>query len=92
VKILHIDDHEMFREGMVSYLQSLRPEWEILSCESVEKAQIIFESEKIDLVLTDLNLPGAGLPELKDYLSKQLQSLPVVVLSMDSGLKTLKML
>ena len=57
MKILIVDDHALFRSGMVHLLQSLSPTPEVIESENLCSAQAILSKvSDIDLVLLDLKL------------------------------------
>jgi DNA-binding NarL/FixJ family response regulator len=82
MKILLIDDHPLFREGVALLLKPLvegLETWEAGSCE--EGFALLGQRGNADLVLIDLNLPGlSGLDGLK-HLRQEHPAVPVVVMS-----------
>lgn len=82
MKILLIDDHPLFREGVALLLKPLAEgleTWEAGSCE--EAFELLVQRGSADLVLIDLNLPGlSGLDGLKQ-LRLEHPEVPVVVMS-----------
>lgn len=82
MKILLIDDHPLFREGVALLLKPLvdgLETWEAGSCE--EAFELLARRGSADLVLIDLNLPGlSGLEGLKQ-LRQDHPDVPVVVMS-----------
>ena len=82
MKILLVDDHPLFIEGMRSILQRLDEDVAIETSGSCEEALAqIEQSDDIDLLLLDLNLPGmSGLDSLQQ-LRHQLPATPIVMLS-----------
>jgi two-component system, NarL family, nitrate/nitrite response regulator NarL len=58
-RILVVDDHPLYREGMVSALRARLPELEVLGAGSAEEGMTILERHPdTDVVLIDLRLPG----------------------------------
>lgn len=82
MKILLIDDHPLFREGVALLLKPLvegLETWEAGSCE--EAFELLAQRGNADLVLIDLGLPGlSGLEGLR-RLRQDHPELPVVVMS-----------
>ena len=82
MKILHADDHALFREGMKFFLKLLDKNVEILEASDFQALmdKLVLEAP-IDLLLLDLAMPGMG--ELEGFFSirRQYPKLPVVVLS-----------
>ena len=82
MKILLVDDHQLFREGVALLLQRLAADIELLQAGTREAAfEICSAHDDIDIVLLDLNLDGrpdvAGLEEFR----QRLPGIPVVVMS-----------
>lgn len=44
MKILLIDDHQMFREGISTFLSNQREEWDFYNCESINSGIQILEA------------------------------------------------
>lgn len=85
-KILLVDDHPLMNKGL-RYLLSSQPELNICGMAgSVQEALALVESEKPDLVITDLTLPGRNGLELIKDLSTTHPTLPIIVLSMHDEL------
>jgi DNA-binding NarL/FixJ family response regulator len=82
MKILHADDHALFREGMKFFLKLLDSDVEIVEASNFQALMDKLALEApIDLLLMDLAMPGMG--ELEGFFSirRQHPKLPVVVLS-----------
>jgi DNA-binding NarL/FixJ family response regulator len=92
-RILIVDDHPIFREGLT---QSLNREHDLSVCGEAENASQALEcvrTLKPDLVIVDLTLPGkSGLELIKDVRALEPQ-LPLLVVSMhDESLYTSRIL
>ena len=82
MKFLLIDDHALFRDGILLVLEGLHMSVETLEASSYESAKIIMdETTDIDLVLLDLDLPGISFLEALQAIRQQLPNCPVVILS-----------
>ena len=58
-KILIVDDHPLYREGMISALRAQMDDVEVLGADSAEEGlQMLVRDGEIDLVLIDVRLPG----------------------------------
>lgn len=82
IKILIVDDHALFREGLCHVLRQLDEEVMALQasdCESALKA--LAEHPDLDLLLLDLNMPGRDGFSVLEIASQQNPTLPVVILS-----------
>lgn len=81
MKILLIDDHALFREGLKFLLRSLDAALEVDEASDCAKALEHAAARSYDLVLLDLNMPGvAGLDALA-ALHEAVPDSPLVVLS-----------
>ena len=82
MKVLIIDDHALFREGLRYLLRSMTDELEYLESENLSRlSDLAREHPHLDLILLDLNISGAGgLTSLAD-IQKFLQNTPVVVVT-----------
>jgi DNA-binding NarL/FixJ family response regulator len=85
VNILLVDDHKLFREGMVYLLAAgLKDEAPLTiheACDCDAAVALAAEHPELDLVLLDLNLPDSqGLSALQTF-TKEFPTLPVMILS-----------
>lgn len=71
-RILVVDDHPLYREGMVSALRARLPGLEVLGAGSAEEGLQVLESHPdTDVVLIDLRLPGMdGFGALAAYATR----------------------
>ena len=82
MKILHADDHPMFREGLRFFLQLLGPEVTVLEAGNLRAALDKLALEwPVDLMLLDLQMPGMS--EIEGFLAirRAYPTLPVVIVS-----------
>jgi DNA-binding NarL/FixJ family response regulator len=82
MKILLIDDHPLFREGVALLLKPLVEDletWEAGSCE--EAFALLAQRGSADLVMIDLGLPGLSGLEGLAQLRRDHPEVPVVVMS-----------
>ena len=84
MKLLLIDDHQMFREGLSMFFQKHRAEWEIAGCSSIDQAIEIISKNKIDIIISDYHLPGKSIKELSEHLDSNNLEIPVIIVSMDT--------
>jgi DNA-binding NarL/FixJ family response regulator len=82
MKLLIIDDHTLYVEGVKSILKNAFPNAELLTLDTVNNAHDTLSNNKdIDLILLDLRMPnGGGLTILSLLKQKQLP-IPVLVVS-----------
>ena len=84
MKILLVDDHALFREGLAELLKDLDPKVQALQAGDTNAAmQQIRAHGDPDLILLDLQMPGQSGLDLLSSLKEELPSVPVVVLSSD---------
>jgi DNA-binding NarL/FixJ family response regulator len=83
MRLLIIDDHALFREGLVVLIGRDNPDAKILEAGSLLEAQEIVESgkHKLDFVLLDLKLPEMEASEVAALAIPLFPDTPVVVLS-----------
>ena len=82
MKLLVVDDHGLFREGVCQALSRLEENVSILEASSCDQAiALVTKNSDLDLVLLDLNLPDKNGFEALDEVTKDYPALPVVILS-----------
>ena len=94
MKVLLIDDHALFKDGMRLVLAKLDKSTQIFNASSYEDAlPIINENPDFDLILLDLGLPGLSDADALKAFRKEMPSTPVVILSSnDDGSKVQELL
>jgi len=89
MKILLLDDHTLFREGMKLLLGGLDQDLTLHDVENIQAAEELLETNTYDLMLLDLNLAESiGLKTLERVKSK-LNSTPIIVLSAENDPPTI---
>lgn len=82
MKILHADDHSLFREGLGFFLKLLDPGVVTLEAGNVQAALDKLALERpVDLLLLDLEMPGMSGIEGFRRIRRLHPSLPVVIVS-----------
>ncbi len=82
MKLLIVDDHHLFLEGMRHVLQRLDPELVLVEAHNARQAiAMAAEHADLDLVLLDINLPDTDGFAALTQLSENHPLLPIVVLS-----------
>lgn len=86
-RILVVDDHPLYREGMVSALRARLPGLEVLGAGSAEEGLQVLESHPdTDVVLIDLRLPGMdGFGALAAYAARFPTVSRVLISGQDGG-------
>ena len=82
MKILMIDDHVSFCEGLIAALATINKEYEVEFESDAELIpQSLIQRKDYDLYILDLMMPGMGGLELIRYLNKNNNETPVMVMS-----------
>ncbi len=82
MKILLVDDHALFRDGLARVLQELGENTITLEAENAQQAfETVDKNPDLDLVLLDLNLPEQNGFTILSHFSKQHPMLPVIIIS-----------
>ncbi|MBI2286743.1 MAG: response regulator transcription factor [Nitrosomonadales bacterium] len=86
MKILLVDDHALFRDGMRYVLQQLPEEVEILEAGNFpDGLKLAMQHPELDLALLDLNMPGSEGPVSIRFFHQRYPHIPVVVVSGEEG-------
>lgn len=83
-KLLIVDDHQMLIDGIKALLQEEAAYSIIASAHNGSKALEVLESEKIDIVLTDISMPDMNGIELTQKIKELYPDVKVLALSMFS--------
>ncbi|MFY0626691.1 MAG: response regulator transcription factor [Reichenbachiella sp.] len=91
MKVLILDDHLLFANGLVKMLETKYPGLEYCIFSSLKDIQ----SEKLnfelfDLVISDIELPGENIFDFLEVLRKSVPKLPVLIVSMHNKLSVIK--
>ncbi len=82
MKILLIDDHALFRDGLLLVLEGLALDIETFEAGSLESAtEIMLAHPELDMVLLDLGLPGTSYMDALQSIQRQLPNTLIVILS-----------
>jgi DNA-binding NarL/FixJ family response regulator len=85
MKILLIDDHVMFRQGMKFLLSDLDESLQFSEAGTLAQAITSLNENSADLILLDLNMPGAdGLTALRQ-IRAAFSTIPLAVVSADDS-------
>ena len=86
-EIILADDHEIFREGMKSMLESTQKIKVIGEASNGLEVLDLLNQMKVDLVLLDINMPKMNGLETASIISKQYPEIKVLILSMFNDAK-----
>ena len=81
VDVLLIDDESPFLETLAEGLRLSSRKIEVLTADSAEKALEILRTAIIDVVVTDLNMPGLNGYELLARMEQTHPHVPVIIMS-----------
>jgi len=81
LRVLLVDDHQLFREGLVSILSS-QPDFEVIgeAGDGLE-AQVKARRLKPDLILMDVSMPGCDGLEATLHIKQEMPSVTIVMLT-----------
>lgn len=83
VKIMLVEDDNGLNQGIAMALKS--EECEFLSCGTLREAEAMYQKEKIDLMILDINLPdGSGLDFLKQIRQENSQMRIILLTAKDT--------
>lgn len=89
MRVLIVDDHELFRAGLAALLREFVPNIELLHASTLSQGVKHALGELLNIVFLDLDLPDghgcSALAKLKDLRP----SLPVIVISADESVETI---
>jgi len=82
MKILIVDDHPIYRKGLIALLDQMEPDTVLLQAkDAVQALVLIAEHDDLDVVILDLVIPGMdGLRTIAEF-GKMRPELPVIILS-----------
>jgi DNA-binding NarL/FixJ family response regulator len=81
VKLLIIDDHPLFRDGLATLLRQSAQDTTVVQAATTEEALRVVDEQIIDAVFMDLMMPGlSGEAAIREFARRH-PSLPVIVLS-----------
>lgn len=82
MKVLHLDDHQLFTEGLRAVLERAWPDCQVTCCTSVGDAlKLMADDTNWDLMLADLQMPGLDGLAFLQALGERDLLVPVIVMS-----------
>lgn len=79
-----VDDHDIVRKGVRALFENSFPGSHVTEAGDTDSAYRLFQSQPVDAVILDLNLPGSGGLDLINRIHSRDSSARMVVLSMHS--------
>src|SRR5690349_13235404 len=81
VKVLIVDDHPLFRDGLAALLHQASIETAVVQASSTDEALRLVDEQIIDAVFMDLMMPGmSGEAAIREFKRRH-PTLPIIVLS-----------
>jgi len=82
MKILIIDDHQLYLDGMAAVLSHLFIGSSIFQANNIENAfDMLSQDSDIDIVLLDVRMPDGGAPTVQERLREENYAIPVLIIS-----------
>lgn len=81
MQILVVDDHRLFRDGLLIVLKRIDSVTSILEASDGESAESILDDEEIDLALVDYHLPDTTGQALLKKIKEEAPEIPVIIMS-----------
>jgi DNA-binding response OmpR family regulator len=80
-RILVVDDHFRILDSVKSMLEASGREYEVIGVPSAEEGMLEIRRESVDLLITDIYLPGMSGAELIVRVNKRWPELPIIVIT-----------
>jgi putative nucleotidyltransferase with HDIG domain len=80
-RILFVDDEPNVLQGLERMLRCMRHEWDMVFAGSAQDALSILSREPMDVVVTDMRMPGMDGAELLNHVMKQYPHIVRIILS-----------
>lgn len=90
MRVLLVEPHPIVRQGLITVLQSLFTELELLEADSAEHALVLLNNRIPSLVLLEVSLPQLSGIELCRRLQQRFPQLPVAFLTQHRELATVR--
>lgn len=81
ISILFVDDEPNILTGLQRTLRPLRHEWEMVFANSGPEALQILERQKVDVIVSDMKMPGMNGAELLQQVSEKYPDIVRIILS-----------
>ena len=91
-RILIVEDHPLFKEGIATLLQEMDVNFHIDTAHDGKEALEILEKTPVDMVITDIAMPRMNGIELCNYIKEYYPQIKLLVISVYANKTTLKQL
>jgi two-component system response regulator DegU len=81
LSILLVDDHLLFRKGIVTIMNDIRPHWTFVEAGNGVQALELANSARFDVALTDVQMPVMGGIEFTRRAKTTHPEMPVIILT-----------
>ena len=82
MRLLLADDHSLFRDALVQYIERAEPDAHVVLARDVhEVMEVVDQYDDIDLILLDLRMPGMNGLQGLEKLRQKKPDIPVVMIS-----------
>lgn len=88
VKILAVEDNPVAVKLLTNILRFMEKDIEFVTAETLSQGRALFEAEKPDVLLLDLNLPDGNGLELLEELEKKGACVPTIIITADATEET----
>ena len=85
IKIILVDDHQMFRDGVKSVLDDEENIEIIGEVGAAKELYDLLKSDSPDLIITDISMPDISGIEIAKYVSENYPGIKILILSMHSN-------
>ncbi len=90
MNIVLVDDHKIFREGVVGFLLQEPFSTEVKGFSSVQEAKNFIEKHPPEILITDLSLPESSGQELLQWVGKNNPEIQSLVMTMHAEISVLE--
>jgi len=92
MKILCIDDHQLYLEGLSAVLTQIFPHSQILTKNNIQSAiETTQINDELDIILLDLRMPHGGAPAFMEAMTQKSIAIPVLIVSASENSADVKM-
>jgi DNA-binding NarL/FixJ family response regulator len=92
IKVLIVDDHQMFLEGLTALLQDIDAIYITGTATDGNEALVALENKSVDVVIMDISMPGMDGIELNNQIKKRYPKVKTLILSTHSDSKMIERL